>query len=133
MAASETQDFCSYCNRLTLHRKQLVVVSHAVHALLALLCCFLWLPVWLCFVLFADFRNQRSPYRCSVCGGTREVAYKPELSEEIHPETAQEMLEVLKPGDNICSRCGEDVMLQQEMGQTTFVCPSCRHSGLVRD
>lgn len=54
--------FCGHCEQQRLFVKERT--NHVLHALLSLLGCGLWLPVW----AVIGFLNSRAPYRCSMCG-----------------------------------------------------------------
>lgn len=62
MSYKETSDFCSYCNRRTVFRKQ--KPNDVLHVILTIFSCFLWAIVWI-----ADsFIKGAAPYCCSICG-----------------------------------------------------------------
>lgn len=60
MSQRESRAHCPECNRDRLVRQN--VTNHALHLLICLFCCGVWLPVWLFFCLAGD------PWRCTKCG-----------------------------------------------------------------
>ena len=72
MSVEHSGDYCPHCGQQRLFVRQ--GVNHLVHAIVTLLLCGLWLPIWI--IAACSF----NPWRCSVCGND------PESYKEPHPE-----------------------------------------------
>lgn len=58
------QSYCNRCGQPTLHEREVEKIPHLIHFALTILCCGLWLPVW---ILLAAF-PQKYAWMCSICG-----------------------------------------------------------------
>lgn len=62
MAVRQDRRFCDYCDRYTLHQKE--IFGGAWGCLLTVLTFGLFIPIW----ILADVFGMFKPYRCQRCG-----------------------------------------------------------------
>ncbi len=58
------QNYCQQCRKPTLHERDPGTVNHVLHLLMTLLCCLMWLPIWMLLTLTQPKRRVR----CLTCG-----------------------------------------------------------------
>lgn len=68
MATRTTPYFCPNCRQPTLHIQHVDDCPNTMHAILTVLCCLLWAPVWMFDHLRLVYRANRTPYLCTRCG-----------------------------------------------------------------
>jgi hypothetical protein len=72
------QNYCRNCDKETLHTRERAEINHVLHALLSVLCCGVWLWVWLILAL----TRKTYPWICSVCGNQLGVYSEREYIED---------------------------------------------------
>lgn len=69
MAREQKQKHCQSCNKPTLHVKsEPNKQSCAMHVVLTLVSCGLWLPIWICLMAIDQWAGILAPWHCQVCG-----------------------------------------------------------------
>ena len=79
MAQQHKQAFCHQCGELTLHIGEVYKFPHAIHLLLTLLTCTIWVWIWTLHAVVNSF--DRPTFLCSRCGQAE--AKKPPTAAEI--------------------------------------------------
>ncbi len=88
MPTKHTQRFCLLCDKMTMHVVNAPSVHHVVHALLALLCWFVfgqvglvcWVGLWLVDCVCHMLPDPRKAFRCSHCGAANRKNSTPSRS-----------------------------------------------------
>jgi DNA-directed RNA polymerase subunit RPC12/RpoP len=91
--------FCPHCEQQRLFVRN--GVNHLVHAIVTLLLCGLWLPIWIIAMLSED------PWCCSVCGWSPGEPMRSKLIKLV------------------CPACGHKIGFQKTDGGKTGACPDC--------
>lgn len=61
---TRTQAFCRHCQQSRLFTREVEQTNHGMHLVVVLLCCGLWLPIWILLSLFP----KTYPWLCASCG-----------------------------------------------------------------
>lgn len=76
-SVEQTQRHCGACGCLTRHERMRTEINHILHLLITLFCCGVWLPVWLCLIVFG---GRAGSWRCVFCGSVGGTSAPPAVA-----------------------------------------------------
>jgi DNA-directed RNA polymerase subunit RPC12/RpoP len=111
----QTGLICPRCKHHRLFIRTVTETNHVLHALLTLLLCCAWLPVWFALACY----EGTSEWRCTSCGFGFAPPRQGKLAARERPKA------IAKAGRANCGKCGSEALSGTELGETVYTCPAC--------